>query len=705
MNVNPERLEMNGKEVIALSKKFAAVIVAAVLLLNCAACGGKQSAKGPYSVEGVLFDAEGVTVTATGWTVDPTEEPESPIIGLEIRNAGKKDLCLGVENGSVNGFMNDLNLIEFYVDENGQYYGGSYAFSLMIPANGGGDYALGFNRATLSMAGIETISEITLTFTVAENDFTAPYYKTEPITIETGNAAEAVSLDAFGVVALDNDVLQLVLGEQEYDNFFGPTIYAYVWNKTERFLGLSIANANADGNECDYNYYFPVVAPGKYSADIMSFDSPIREMKGIENLTLSFNIYQAEDADIMGGGATAVEPVSVTYPAREWGEYENGGLRLEIQPKYNELITVETPRNDADGILFSIAETASAEAGGYDGAGELLRIAKVDGKRLHEMLCEDMSGVSVFAKDGDGNFYLSYQPTDVRYERASVEEMRRDQDQWTMLTEWANDAPDELRDQNEGLETFYRGNTMLDMYLARAAYQDGARYTLGATEYGTLEPDGVDGAPYAEFLLDGGFFEVEDVEDLEGEVPDGESIVLSFPEENLSFDFFFSEGNVVRMTSGDSVTFYQTFLYDDDMTFTDVMRGWYYALAEKAGVREHDAVTDAFAGSWAEEIAGRGTITLSALLAPERLRVAASWPNSASEMYTWDMIAHLTDGNAFRYENGVRTITEFGEDGEGYTTDEREEQSGYFYLNDEGKLCWHDDQAEGSADSVFIRVD
>ncbi|MBQ9493128.1 MAG: hypothetical protein IJR54_05265 [Oscillibacter sp.] len=684
-----------------LSMKFGAVMLAAALLLSCAACGA-QSARDerkPYGVDGsVLFNKDGVTVATTGWTTDPTDAEEPPLIGLEIRNTGDKDLCLGVENGSVNDFMIDLNLIEFYIDEDGHYYGGNYAYSLMIPANGGGEYALGFPQSALSLAGIETIGKVTMTFTLAQDDVTSPYYKAEPITIETGNAAEAVGVDALGTVVLDNDALQLALGALDYDSYFGPVIPVYVRNKTEQFIRVSPVSANADGNECDYIFYGVSLLPGKYSAQTMTFDSPIRERKSVENLTLSFEIREGKDMDALEQDEGTLESVSITYPPQEWGEYENGGLRLEIQPKYNALLTVGTPENDPDGILFTIAETASAEAGGYaDGAGELLRIGRVDEDRLHELLCEDMSGMYVFAQDGNGGFYLVYHPTDVRYMRATNEEMARDQAQWTMLNEWAEDVPELLREQNEGLENLYRGNTTLDMYLARAAYRDGVKYALSGPEYGPLEPDGVDGAPYAEFLLDGGFFVTEP-----DEVPEEPSVVLAFPEEDLRFEFFSSQGNVVRETSGDSVTFYENFLYDENMTFADVMQAWYYALAEKAGRRERDAVTDAFTGTWVEETAGRGTLTFSPLLVPGRLRVEANWPNSSSETVTWEMTARLTDENTFRYENGARMVMQFDETGEGYVTEESQEQSGYFYLNNAGQLCWHDDQAEGTGDSVFI---
>ena len=47
-------------------------------------------------------------------------------------------------------------------------------------------------------------------------------------------------------------------------------------------------------------------------------------------------------------------------------------------------------------------------------------------------LQNDMSGAHVFAKDASGDYYMIYHPADVRYERASAEEMERDIEQWTV---------------------------------------------------------------------------------------------------------------------------------------------------------------------------------------------------------------------------------------------------------------------------------
>ena len=162
----------------------------------------------------------------------------------------------------------------------------------------------------------------------------------------------------------------------------------------------------------------------------------------------------------------------------------------------------------------------------------------MDETTLHGLLCYDMSGAEVFAKDADGYYYLYTHPTDVRLYRQNnaYEEAA---EQWSKLNEWAwNDVRRDFLANNPGLSAYTRGNSMLDMYLARAAYQKDANYTVSTTEHGPLSPNGVDAAPYVESLM--GFASSEDADIRE--TPDGEYVVLSFPEDDVRFDFFRMEG-------------------------------------------------------------------------------------------------------------------------------------------------------------------
>ena len=84
------------------------------------------------------------------------------------------------------------------------------------------------------------------------------------------------------------------------------------------------------------------------------------------------------------------------------------------------------------------------------------------------MLCYDMSGVEVFARDEDGRYFMYYHPTDVRIVRENYDDAEGLR-QWSALNEWAAAVPDSLLTENPGLSAEKHGNTALDIYLARIA--------------------------------------------------------------------------------------------------------------------------------------------------------------------------------------------------------------------------------------------
>ena len=701
-----------------MKRKLALLLFTLMAISVLAGCGGKNQTEAPapapaepeaqaaaetpetrqgaYTPDGsVIFEKDGVTVTTAGLDVDPTTEDVSPIIWVDVENKGARDVYLGIAGGSVNGVVTDVLLTDF-LKENGEYYGASYDFGQTIPAGGSRRLALGYYGTNIPGIDLGTLGEMEFCFTTAADEFSWYDYRSEPVVLTVDESVPHADISGLGRLLWSNDRCDLVVGEQDYDNWFGPEVYVYMKNKSDHFVGIAPLSAELDGVSCDYILGGLAAAPGKVAAGFLSFDGEARELKGFENLTLNLSLCEGQDMESMNSeSGTPLDPITVTYPPQIWGEYESGGLSLSIQPRYNGLVTVET--GGADGMLFSVSETASLEAGGFEGAGWLFGVSAASAERVHELLCGDMSGVEVFAKDSDGNYYLYNHPTDVRYARAGAEEMERDQKQWTMLCEWAESMKDGIIDQN-GLERAGFGNSELDMYVARAAWQDGVNYSLSTTEFGPVAGGGVDATRFAEFVL-GGYYGYTDA----GEAPDGEYVVLSFPDEDVRVDFFFAPDAYARLVSGDQETLYQAGMWDDNVSYAEAMRGWYYALAEKAGVKSADESLTPYLGLWAEKTAGRGTIEITPSVAPGKASVSIRWPDSAAVTNEWELFAALEEDRLV-YESGSRRVMEYDENGEGWITDESYEETGCFYLNGSGQLCWHDDRAEGGGDSVFLRV-
>ena len=292
--------------------------------------------------------------------------------------------------------------------------------------------------------------------------------------------------------------------------------------------------------------------------------------------------------------------------------YENGGLKLLIPLEYDELLQIDMPENDADGILFSVAEKASIEAVkaqgmDSDGPGALFSIGKIDEARMRELVLNtDLSGIEIFAKDAYGDYYVYYHPTDVRYYRENNDAMVRDQEIWSALNEWAyGTVRKSLLEENPQLMSAPVGSSDLDLLLARIAYIPGYAYTLSSLEYGPVElnADEFDAGPFLNRLMSGVTYQYVDEE-----APDGEYVVLNFPEVGTRFDFFLMEGkeNYIREVNdgSDYETLYLAAFDDAETRATDVMREWYYAAvgATPAGVAERsddaDAVITGMLGGW-----------------------------------------------------------------------------------------------------------
>jgi predicted small lipoprotein YifL len=285
-------------------------------------------------------------------------------------------------------------------------------------------------------------------------------------------------------------------------------------------------------------------------------------------------VVTTEEAD----AAEAAEPVT----------YENEGMKMTVPGEFADKVIVTIPESKEDGVLFTVSEKASVDAAvamgesAEDGYGWLFAIGKLGEEEVNRMLCNDMSGQIVFAQNADGEYYIYYHPTDVRYNRETPEQMEADQEDWSAVCAWADSMRDAFIAENEGLTAKSFDNSTPAIYIARAALEEGANFEISTTEFGPMAPNGVDGVPYFEKLVQNAKYEYVDME----EAPDGEYVVLSFPDDNVRFDFFKADGskNLIRQvttTDDEEYSYYfQATLADESVQAADVMQEWYNALVE-----------------------------------------------------------------------------------------------------------------------------
>ena len=274
--------------------------------------------------------------------------------------------------------------------------------------------------------------------------------------------------------------------------------------------------------------------------------------------------------------------------------YENRGYKLSVPGELADKITVEAPDLNDDGVIFSAYETKSVEAAeakgqGNLGYGWLFTSTERNEEEAHKVMVDAYGGQQPIAVTADGVYLIFNNPTDVRYERATVEDMEKDQAEWSAACEWAASVAKNFAKEN-GLTVIGFNNTLAESALAKAAFDKDANYTISTTEHGPLAPNGVDPLPFYEKMTKGALYENVDV--AENEVPDGEYVVLEFPDEHVRYDFFFAEGseNLIRtvQTPEDSeeYTFFTKVTFEDGTSkASEIMHEWYNAIVEANGIQ------------------------------------------------------------------------------------------------------------------------
>ena len=289
--------------------------------------------------------------------------------------------------------------------------------------------------------------------------------------------------------------------------------------------------------------------------------------------------------------AAMAAALSIGAAAGEDGKIEAGGLVFEIPEEYKSLLTVQTEDLSPD-TLITVSETASIEAAEADGQnipgpGWLFSISRIPEDELKRLRCGSMDGMEVFARDDSGIYYVYNHPTDVRFVREQYEDIDEDLKQWGELNDWAfGTVREEVLKDNPQLEKKTFGNTSLDMFLARAAFEEGIHYEIRSLYFGTLDPTVNGENDNLKDLIEGVSYET--IYDLSPEeTPDGEYIVLAFDDDGVQFDFFLGEGmeNYIRQVTyldndETSEILYKAVFEDPEKTSTGIMKEWAASMTQ-----------------------------------------------------------------------------------------------------------------------------
>ena len=389
-------------------------------------------------------------------------------------------------------------------------------------------------------------------------------------------------------------------------------------------------------------------------------------------------------------------------------DFQNGNLKLSIPDDLVDQLIIDVPENDGYGELFSVTEKKSVEIAekqglGWAGVGWLFSLERVSEEKLREMLCYDMFGSRVFAKDQNGDYYLYNGPTDVRMIRDDYTDPKNFED-WGALNEWAHTVPDSFIAGNEGLAPEKHGNTELDIMLARALYM-GTEFTVSTTQFGPLEGHNFNGFDtYLKKLSENVKFEYL----RDAEIPNGEYVELNFPDDGYRFDFFLLDGheNIIRQVWSDgSFELLYEAVYDDGETkASDVMLNFYQAIAQFRGL--YDPNENNILGTFADNAAGRCSIEITAADEPGQYHIEIFWGSSAFQTAHWEMTGKRmqNDSGMLLYTDAKHTIITFTSENESSEEVVYENGKGSFTLQNANELVWNDANDHAADDLLFVKV-
>ena len=120
----------------------------------------------------------------------------------------------------------------------------------------------------------------------------------------------------------------------------------------------------------------------------------------------------------------------------------------------------------------------------------------------------------------------------------------------------------------------------------------------------------------------------------------------------------------------------------------------------ETGVVVDEDIDALYAGTWAEEHAGRGNMEIMPS-GDGKYYIEARWPGSATVIATWYFTAiYMPDTGDLSYDDGAYEVTTYDSDGNGEITEEGRVH-GTIHAVD-GKIEWTDSLA-GEEPAVFIR--
>lgn len=257
------------------SSKADAASVTSAETSYAGASEAEQETQDVTLAETVLFDQDGIRITATGLSTDSLFGPE---LNLLVENDSAQNIVVQPNYCMVNGYMMDGLL------------------SADVAAGKKANDTLDFLSNALARCGIETITDIELDLVVSDGDSWQTLYETGPVILQTSAAGQYTqTYDDSGEEIYNQNGIRVV-AKSVNDDLFGMGIKFYLENNTDKTVIINADNVSVNGYMMT-DLFYSDLAPRSHAVDTLTLLGSELEDNHIDTITDAELSLQITDAD------------------------------------------------------------------------------------------------------------------------------------------------------------------------------------------------------------------------------------------------------------------------------------------------------------------------------------------------------------------------------------------------------------------------
>lgn len=292
---------------MAKKSKMLLALLLALVMVMATACSGSENVKAPASVNGdssvtsnnesadsnsgneaeddtvaeitvaetVLYDVDGVKVTATGYEEGWT----GPEIKILVENNSDKNVLITSDSVSANGYM--------------MPYAALYA---EVAAGKKANETLSLMSSELDRSGIEVLAELQFYLQIQDPETWETVATSELLTLTTSAAPYDQPVDDSGDVLYDSNGIRIICKGLKQDIIWDGTVVFYMENNSGKEISVYAENVSVNGFMQDVGLWSDL-RPSTRLIDGMSMidlsDLEIESIDQIENIEFNLRVVDA----------------------------------------------------------------------------------------------------------------------------------------------------------------------------------------------------------------------------------------------------------------------------------------------------------------------------------------------------------------------------------------------------------------------------